>query len=166
MVNDTKIISYGQSSYGYDVSLGREFKVFTDVRNAVIDPKNFSDDAFMDILAKEDETGAYIMIPANSFALGVSREYFRIPRDIMVLCVGKSTYARCGIIANITPLEPEWEGHITLEISNTAPCPAKVYAEEGLCQLLFIQADHQCATSYADKDGKYQKQIGIVTARG
>ena len=106
------------------------------------------------------------MIPANSFALGVSREYFRIPRDIMVLCVGKSTYARCGIIANITPLEPEWEGHITLEISNTAPCPAKVYAEEGLCQLLFIQADHQCATSYADKDGKYQKQIGIVTARG
>jgi dCTP deaminase len=152
----TGVISYGLSSYGYDVRVGRHFKVFTNVYGAVVDPKNFSPTAFVDI------EGDYCLIPPNSFALAESLEYFEIPRDVLAICVGKSTYARCGIIVNITPLEPEWRGKITLEISNTTPLPAKIYANEGIAQIIFLRAEQVCRVSYADKRGKYQDQKGLT----
>ena len=145
-------ISYGVSSYGYDARVSNNFKVFTNVDSAVVDPKNFSNQSFVD--RKTD----VCVIPPNSFALASTVEYFKIPRDIMVICLGKSTYARCGIIVNVTPLEPEWEGHVTLEISNTTPLPARIYSNEGLCQVLFFQSDESCIKSYKDKVGKYQKE--------
>jgi dCTP deaminase len=151
-----KVISYGLSSYGYDLRVAREFKVFTNINNSLIDPKNFSEDAFVHI------EGDYCIIPPNSFALARSVEYFRIPRDVLTICLGKSTYARCGIIVNVTPFEPEWEGHVTLEISNTTPLPAKVYANEGLAQVLFYQAADVCEISYADRGGKYMGQTKIT----
>ncbi|MCS7016037.1 MAG: dCTP deaminase [Gemmatales bacterium] len=150
------VISYGLSSYGYDVRVGRHFKVFTNVYGAVVDPKNFSPTAFVDI------EGDHCLIPPNSFALAESLEYFEIPRDVLAICVGKSTYARCGIIVNITPLEPEWRGKITLEISNTTPLPAKIYANEGIAQIVFLRAEQVCRISYADKKGKYQDQKGLT----
>ncbi|MDP9196657.1 MAG: dCTP deaminase [Pseudomonadota bacterium] len=153
------VISYGLSSYGYDARVADEFKIFTNVDNALVDPKNFSGQSFVD-----RQTDVCI-IPPNSFALARTVEYFRIPRDILVICLGKSTYARCGLIVNVTPLEPEWEGHVTLEISNTTPLPAKVYANEGLCQFLFLQGDRPCETSYADRAGKYMKQKGVTLPR-
>lgn len=155
---EEKIISYGTSSYGYDIRCAPEFKVFTNVYGATVDPKNFNDKAFVDMNQE------YCDIPPNSFALARSLEYFRIPRDILVICLGKSTYARCGIIVNVTPLEPEWEGHITLEFSNTTPLPARIYANEGCAQLLFFQSDKDdvCATSYKDRNGKYQGQRGVT----
>ena len=155
-VNDDKIVSFGLSSYGYDLRVGNKFKVFTNVHNTIVDPKDFKDDAFVDIEAD------YCIIPPNSFALAMSVEYFRIPRDILTLCIGKSTYARCGIIVNVTPFEPEWEGYVTLEISNTTPLPAKIYANEGLAQVLFYKADGICETSYADREGKYMNQTEIT----
>lgn len=151
-----KIVSYGLSSYGYDIRVSEEFKVFTNVYNSIVDPKNFTEDAFVDIVAKE------CIIPPNSFALARSVEYFRVPRDILTICLGKSTYARCGIIVNVTPFEPEWEGHVTIEISNTTPLPAKVYANEGIAQVIFFAAETACSVSYADRGGKYQKQRGIT----
>ncbi|NDE63805.1 MAG: dCTP deaminase [Chlamydiae bacterium] len=147
-----KIISYGLSSYGYDLRVDRHFKVFTNVFCSSVDPKGFKEKEFVDIEAD------VCIVPPNSFALAVSMEYFRIPRDVLTLCIGKSTYARCGIIVNVTPFEPEWEGHVTLEISNTTPLPAKIYAHEGLAQVLFLKADHPCITSYKDRGGKYQGQ--------
>ncbi len=150
------VISYGLSSYGYDVRVGRQFKVFTNVYGALIDPKNFNPSAFVDI------EGDYCIIPPNSFALAETVEYFEIPRDVLATCLGKSTYARCGIIVNVTPLEPEWRGKITLEISNTTPLPAKIYANEGLAQILFFRAEAVCQKSYADKKGKYQDQKGLT----
>jgi dCTP deaminase len=150
------VISYGVSSYGYDLRVADEFKIFTNVNSAIVDPKNFDARSFIDV------KGASILVPPNSFALARSVEYFKIPRDILTICVGKSTYARCGIIVNVTPFEPEWEGFVTLEISNTTPLPAKIYANEGLCQILFFQGDEPCETSYKDKAGKYQRQQGIV----
>ena len=153
------VISYGVSSYGYDVRVGDEFKVFTNVYNTVVDPKNFDPKSFVDIKANE------CVIPPNSFALARSIEYFRIPRNVLTICLGKSTYARCGIIVNVTPFEPEWEGFVTLEISNTTPLPAKIYANEGLCQVLFFESDEECEVSYKDKKGKYQAQSGIVLPR-
>ena len=150
------IISYGLSSYGYDARVGNEFKIFTNVDSAVVDPKNFAANSFV------DRTGDVCIIPPNSFALARTVEYFRIPRDVLVVCVGKSTYARCGIIVNVTPLEPEWEGHVTLEFSNTTPLPAKIYANEGACQFLFLQGDQPCEVSYRDKAGKYQGQRGVT----
>jgi dCTP deaminase len=150
------VISYGVSSYGYDLRVADEFKIFTNVNSAIVDPKNFDSKSFIDV------KGASILVPPNSFALARSVEYFKIPRDVLTICVGKSTYARCGIIVNVTPFEPEWEGFVTLEISNTTPLPAKIYANEGLCQILFFQGDEPCETSYKDKSGKYQKQHGIV----
>lgn len=150
------IISYGLSSYGYDARLSRHFKIFTDVNNALVDPKNFSSESFVDREADE------IIIPPNSFALAATVEYFRIPRDVLVICLGKSTYARCGLIVNVTPLEPEWEGHVTLEISNTTPLPAKVYAGEGICQFLFLKGESACEISYRDRGGKYQGQTGVT----
>src|SRR5476651_983692 len=152
----TGVISYGLSSYGYDVRVGDEFKVFTNVYNTVVDPKNFDSKSFVDIKAD------VCIIPPNSFALASTIEYFRIPRDILTICLGKSTYARCGIIVNVTPFEPEWEGHVTIEISNTTPLPAKIYANEGLAQVLFYQAAEVCETSYADRSGKYQGQRNIT----
>ncbi len=149
-------ISYGLSAYGYDIRVSDEFKVFTNVFNSVVDPKNFDDKSFVEIKAD------HCMIPPNSFALARTVEYFRIPRSTITLCVGKSTYARCGIIVNVTPFEPEWEGFVTLEISNTTPLPAKIYANEGIAQVLFFEADEMCEVSYADKKGKYQKQVGIT----
>ena len=149
-------ISYGDSAYGYDIRVSDEFKVFTNVFNSVVDPKNFDDKSFVEIKAD------HCMIPPNSFALARTVEYFRIPRSTITLCVGKSTYARCGIIVNVTPFEPEWEGFVTLEISNTTPLPAKIYANEGIAQVLFFEADEMCEVSYADKKGKYQKQVGIT----
>lgn len=151
-----RLISYGLSSYGYDLRVSNEFKVFTNVYNSLVDPKCFTEDAFVDI------HGDQCIIPPNSFALARSVEYFRIPRSILTLCIGKSTYARCGIIVNVTPFEPEWEGHVTIEISNTTPLPAKIYANEGIAQVLFFEAAHVCQTSYADRGGKYQKQKGIT----
>lgn len=151
-----KVISYGVSSYGYDVRCAREFKVFTNINSAVVDPKNFSEASFVEIEADE------CIIPPNSFALAHTMEYFRIPRDVLTVCLGKSTYARCGIIVNVTPLEPEWEGHVTLEFSNTTPLPAKIYANEGVAQMLFLQSDEVCETSYKDRDGKYQGQRGVT----
>lgn len=151
-----KIVSFGLSSYGYDLRVGEDFKVFTNVHNAIIDPKDFKANSFVDIKGKS------CIIPPNSFALAKSVEYFRIPRNVLTLCIGKSTYARCGIIVNVTPFEPEWEGYVTLEISNTTPLPAKVYAGEGLAQVLFFMADEPCEVSYADRKGKYMKQIEIT----
>jgi len=153
------VISYGVSSYGYDVRVGDEFKVFTNVYNTVVDPKNFDSKSFVDIRAD------VCIIPPNSFALASTIEYFRIPRDILTVCLGKSTYARCGIIVNVTPFEPEWEGHVTIEISNTTPLPAKIYANEGIAQVLFFQSDEPCARSYKDKKGKYQAQRGVTLPR-
>jgi dCTP deaminase len=150
------VISYGLSSYGYDLRVSNEFKIFTNVNSAIIDPKNFDERSFVSVEADS------IIVPPNSFALARSVEYFRIPRDVLTICVGKSTYARCGIIVNVTPFEPEWEGFVTLEISNTTPLPARIYANEGLCQILFFQGDEPCETSYGDRQGKYQKQQGIV----
>lgn len=149
-------ISYGLSSYGYDARVAREFKIFTNVDSAIVDPKNFSPTSFID-----RETDVCI-IPPNSFALGRTVEYFRIPRDILVICLGKSTYARCGIIVNVTPLEPEWEGHVTLEFSNTTPLPAKIYANEGACQFLFLRGENSCELSYKDRKGKYMHQTGVT----
>ncbi len=150
------IVSFGVSSYGYDVRVGRKFKVFTNVYGALIDPKNFSSNAFVDI------EGDYCIIPPNSFALAETVEFFEIPRDILAACLGKSTYARCGIIVNVTPLEPEWRGKITIEISNTTPLPAKIYANEGIAQILFFKTEAPCEKSYADKKGKYQDQKGLT----
>jgi dCTP deaminase len=149
-------ISYGVSSYGYDIRVAPEFKVFTNVHNVVVDPKEFDGRSFVDVTADE------CIIPPNSFALARTVEYFRIPRDILVLCVGKSTYARCGIIVNVTPLEPTWEGFLTLEISNTTPLPAKIYANEGIAQLIFFQGNEEPETAYADRKGKYQGQTGVT----
>jgi dCTP deaminase len=153
------VISYGVSSYGYDVRVGDQFKVFTNVYNTVVDPKNFDPKSFVDIKADQ------CVIPPNSFALASTIEYFRIPRDVLTICLGKSTYARCGIIVNVTPFEPEWEGHVTIEISNTTPLPAKIYANEGIAQVLFFQSDEPCARSYKDKKGKYQAQRGVTLPR-
>ena len=154
--NDKNIISYGLSSYGYDLRVSDHFKVFTNMNNSLVDPKAFSKSAFVDVIADE------CIIPPNSFALAKSVEYFRIPREVLTLCIGKSTYARCGIIVNVTPFEPEWEGYVTLEISNTTPLPAKIYAHEGLAQVLFYQGAEVCETSYADRGGKYMKQMEIT----
>lgn len=151
-----KIISYGVSSYGYDVRCTNKFKIFTNINSAIVDPKNFSEDSFVDV-----ESDVCI-IPPNSFALACTVEYFRIPRDVLVICLGKSTYARCGIIVNVTPLEPEWEGHVTLEFSNTTNLPAKIYANEGVAQMLFFQSDEVCNVSYKDRGGKYQGQTGVT----
>ena len=153
------VISYGLSSYGYDARVAPEFKIFTNVDNALVDPKNFSDRSFV------ERTGESCVIPPNSFALARTVEYFRIPRDVLVICLGKSTYARCGMIVNVTPLEPEWEGHVTLEISNTTPLPARVYANEGICQFLFLKGDGEPEVSYADRQGKYMKQRGVTLPR-
>jgi dCTP deaminase len=150
------VISYGVSSYGYDLRVADEFRIFTNVNSAVVDPKRFDERSLVTV------QGESVLIPPNSFALARSVEYFKIPRDVLTICVGKSTYARCGIIVNVTPFEPEWEGFVTLEISNTTPLPAKVYSNEGLCQILFFQSDEACEVSYKDKKGKYQKQTGIV----
>ncbi len=150
------IISYGLSSYGYDIRVANEFKIFTNIHNSIVDPKNFSESSFVRV-----ETDVCI-IPPNSFALARSVEYFRIPRDVLTMCIGKSTYARCGIIVNVTPFEPEWEGYVTLEISNTTPLPAKIYANEGLAQVIFFQSSDPCNISYADRKGKYMKQVGIT----
>lgn len=153
------VISYGVSSYGYDVRVTDEFKVFTNVHSAVVDPKNFVPESFVDV------QGDVCIIPPNSFVLARTVEYFRIPRNVITMCIGKSTYARCGLIVNVTPFEPEWEGYVTLEISNTTPLPAKVYAFEGIAQVLFFEGDEPCDTSYADRKGKYQKQQTIVLPR-
>jgi dCTP deaminase len=150
------VISYGVSSYGYDVRVANEFKIFTNVFSATVDPKNFDTNSMVDFV------GDVCIVPPNSFALARTVEYFRIPRNVLTVCLGKSTYARCGIIVNVTPFEPEWEGFVTLEISNTTPLPAKIYANEGLAQVLFFEADEPCEISYADKKGKYQKQQSIV----
>jgi dCTP deaminase len=152
-------VSYGLSSYGYDIRVSDEYKIFTDVYNTIVDPKDFSEKAFIDIKAP------YCIIPPNSFALARSVEYFRIPRNVMGLCIGKSTYARCGIVVNITPLEPEWEGHLTIEISNTTPLPAKIYSNEGIAQLIFLESDEICRISYKDRKGKYQAQKGVTLPR-
>ena len=151
-----RIISYGVSSYGYDVRCANEFRVFTNINSAIVDPKSFSEGSFVDI--KND----VCIIPPNSFALAHTVEYFRIPRNILSICVGKSTYARCGIIVNVTPLEPEWEGQVTLEFSNTTPLPAKIYANEGVAQMLFLESDEVCQVSYRDRQGKYQGQRGVT----
>jgi dCTP deaminase len=153
------VISYGVSSYGYDIRVANEFKIFTNINNTVVDPKNFDPKSFVTIKAD------HCIIPPNSFALAKTVEYFKIPRDVLTVCVGKSTYARCGIIINVTPFEPEWEGFVTLEISNTTPLPAKIYANEGIAQVLFFRGDRPCGTSYADKKGKYQNQKGLVLAK-
>jgi dCTP deaminase len=150
------VISYGVSSYGYDVRVADEFKIFTNVYSTIVDPKAFDEKSMVDF------KGDVCIIPPNSFALAKTVEYFRIPRGVMTICVGKSTYARCGIIVNVTPFEPEWEGYVTLEISNTTPLPAKIYANEGLAQVIFLEGDEVCEISYADKKGKYQNQQGIL----
>ena len=153
------VISYGLSSYGYDIRVADEFKVFTNINSTVVDPKHFDARSFVDVRAD------VCIIPPNSFALAKTIEYFRIPRNVLTVCVGKSTYARCGLIVNVTPFEPEWEGFVTLEISNTTPLPAKVYANEGISQVLFFESDEDCEVSYADKKGKYQKQQGLTLPR-
>lgn len=154
--NGVKIVSYGLSSYGYDLRVSDKFKLFTNLNSSIVDPKNFSEEAFIDIQAP------YCIIPPNSFALAKSVEYFRIPRDVLTLCIGKSTYARCGIIVNVTPFEPGWEGYVTLEISNTTPLPAKIYANEGLAQVLFLKGAEVCDVSYDKRNGKYMGQIEIT----
>lgn len=151
-----KLISYGTSSYGYDVRCSSEFKVFTNINSATVDPKAFDSNSFVDVQSD------VCVIPPNSFALARTVEYFRIPRNVLTVCLGKSTYARCGIIVNVTPLEPEWEGHVTLEFSNTTTLPAKIYANEGVAQMLFFESDEVCETSYADRGGKYQGQTGVT----
>ena len=155
-VNNKKIVSYGTSSYGYDVRCGNEFKIFTNINNNIVDPKNFNPDSFVEFIGDE------CIIPPNSFALARTIEYFKIPRSTLVICLGKSTYARCGIIVNVTPLEPEWEGQVTLEFSNTTTLPAKIYAGEGIAQMLFFESDDICETSYKDRNGKYQGQTGVT----
>ncbi len=154
-----KIISYGTSSYGYDVRCADEFKIFTNINSSIVDPKNFDPNSFVDI--KSD----VCIIPPNSFCLARTIEYIKIPRNVLTICLGKSTYARCGIIVNVTPLEPEWEGHVTLEFSNTTPLPAKIYANEGVAQFLFFESDEECEISYKDKKGKYQGQKGVTLPR-
>jgi len=154
-----KIISYGTSSYGYDVRCSNEFKVFTNIHSAVVDPKQFDEKSFVDLQSD------VCVIPPNSFALARTVEYFKIPRNVLTICLGKSTYARCGIIVNVTPLEPEWEGHVTLEFSNTTTLPAKIYANEGVAQMLFFESDEVCETSYKDRGGKYQGQRGVTLPR-
>ncbi|PAF51024.1 dCTP deaminase [Helicobacter sp. 13S00477-4] len=156
------VVSFGLSSYGYDIRVSDEFMIFTNVGAMIVDPKDFHHSNVIKVNASKD---GYCVIPPNSFALARTIEYFRIPRDILAICLGKSTYARCGIIVNVTPFEPEFEGHITIEISNTTPLPAKIYANEGIAQVLFLQGDEACATSYKDKKGKYQGQIGITLPR-
>ena len=151
-----KIVSYGTSSYGYDVRCSDEFKIFTNINSTIVDPKAFDAKSFVDY------KGAVCIIPPNSFALARTVEYFRIPRSVLTICLGKSTYARCGIIVNVTPLEPEWEGHVTLEFSNTTTLPAKIYANEGVAQMLFLESDEECETSYRDRGGKYQGQTGVT----
>ena len=153
---DNRVISYGTSSYGYDIRCAPEFKVFTNIHSAIVDPKKFDSESFVDI--NQD----VCVIPPNSFALARTVEFFRIPRNILTICLGKSTYARCGIIVNVTPLEPEWEGYVTLEFSNTTPLPAKIYANEGVAQVIFLESDEPCETSYADRGGKYQNQVGVT----
>lgn len=153
------VVSYGLSSYGYDIRVSDEFKIFTNVHTATVDPKHFDPRSFV------DWSGSECVVPPNSFALARSVEYFRIPRNVLTVCVGKSTYARCGIIVNVTPFEPEWEGNVTLEISNTTPLPAKIYANEGIAQVLFFESDEACQVSYADKQGKYQAQRGVTLPR-
>ena len=157
-IRDGKI-SYGVSSYGYDIRVSDEYKIFTNVNSSIIDPKQFDAKSFVDF------KGDVCIVPPNSFALARSVEYFKIPRNVLTICVGKSTYARCGIIVNVTPFEPEWEGYVTLEISNTTPLPAKIYSNEGLCQVLFFESDEECEISYKDKSGKYQGQVGITLPR-
>jgi dCTP deaminase len=151
-----KLISYGTSSYGYDVRCAADFKIFTNINSAIVDPKNFDESSFVDMCAE------ICIIPPNSFALARTVEYFRIPRNVLTICLGKSTYARCGIIVNVTPLEPEWEGHITLEFSNTTTLPAKIYANEGVAQVVFLESDEACEVSYRDREGKYQGQRGVT----
>lgn len=151
-----RVISYGTSSYGYDIRCSDEFKIFTNINSAIVDPKNFDNQSFVDLKSN------ICIIPPNSFALARTVEYFRIPRDVLTICLGKSTYARCGIIVNVTPLEPEWEGHVTLEFSNTTPLPAKIYAHEGVAQVVFLGADEVCSMSYKDRGGKYQGQQGVT----
>lgn len=155
-----KVISYGLSSYGYDIRCSNEFKVFTNIYTTVVDPKNFDSKCFVDVDASKN--GGVCVIPPNSFALARTMEYFRIPRNVLTVCLGKSTYARCGIIVNVTPFEPEWEGYVTLEFSNTTPLPAKIYAGEGCAQVLFFESDEVCDVSYADRKGKYQGQTGVT----
>jgi dCTP deaminase len=154
-----RIVSYGTSSYGYDVRCANEFKIFTNINSTIVDPKAFDPSSFVDVVAD------VCIIPPSSFALARTVEYFRIPRSTLVVCLGKSTYARCGIIVNVTPLEPEWEGHVTLEFSNTTPLPAKIYAHEGVAQMLFYESDEVCETSYKDRGGKYQGQRGVTLPR-
>jgi len=151
-----RLISFGTSSYGYDIRCASEFKIFTNINSAIVDPKNFDANSFVDIQSD------ICIVPPNSFALARTVEYFRIPRNVLTICLGKSTYARCGIIVNVTPLEPEWEGHVTLEFSNTTPLPAKIYANEGVAQVIFFESDEPCETSYKDRDGKYQGQEGVT----
>lgn len=158
-VNNRSVISYGVSSFGYDIRVARDFRIFTNVHGSVVDPKSFDPTGLIEI------EGDTCLIPPNSFALALSKEYFRIPRNVLTLCVGKSTYARCGIIVNVTPFEPGWEGQAVLEISNTTPLPAKIYAEEGLAQVIFFESDKPCRSCYADRDGKYQFQQGITLPR-
>ncbi len=155
-VNGERIVSYGTSSYGYDVRCADEFKIFTNIESAFVDPKAFDESSFVD---KQSDV---CVIPPNSFALARTIEYFRIPRNVLTICLGKSTYARCGIIVNVTPLEPEWEGHVTLEFSNTTPLPAKIYANEGVAQMIFFESDEVCEASYLDRAGKYQGQTGVT----
>jgi dCTP deaminase len=154
--NGNKIVSYGTSSYGYDIRCSDEFKLFTNINSTIVDPKNFDSNSFVDV------KGDVCLIPPNSFALARTVEYFRIPRNILTICLGKSTYARCGIIVNVTPFEPEWEGYVTLEFSNTTPLPAKIYANEGVAQVIFFESDEVCETSYKDRGGKYQGQHGVT----
>lgn len=156
MVDNRRVVSYGTSSYGYDIRCSGEFKIFTNINSAVVDPKNFDLNSFVAF------EGEVCIIPPNSFALARTVEYFRIPRNVLAICLGKSTYARCGIIVNVTPFEPEWEGYVTLEFSNTTPLPAKVYANEGVAQVIFFEADEECAVSYKDRGGKYQGQQGVT----
>jgi dCTP deaminase len=155
----TGTISYGLSSYGYDIRIADEYKIFTNVNNSIVDPKQFDPRSFVDF------TGPVCIVPPNSFALGRSVEYFRIPRNVLTIALGKSTYARCGILTNVTPFEPEWEGHVTLEISNTTPLPAKIYSNEGIAQVIFFESAEVCETSYADRNGKYQRQRGVTLPR-
>jgi dCTP deaminase len=158
-VGGKKVVSYGTSSYGYDIRCSTEFKIFTNINSTIVDPKSFDEKNFVDY------RGEVCIIPPNSFALARTVEYFRIPRNVLTICLGKSTYARCGIIVNVTPLEPEWEGHVTLEFSNTTPLPARVYANEGVAQVIFLEADEVCETSYRDRGGKYQGQKGVTLPR-
>ncbi|HXI37445.1 MAG TPA: dCTP deaminase [Burkholderiales bacterium] len=159
VVGGKKIVSYGTSSYGYDIRCSTEFKIFTNINATIVDPKHFDEKNFVNF------TGEVCIIPPNSFALARTVEYFRIPRNVLTICLGKSTYARCGIIVNVTPLEPEWEGHVTLEFSNTTPLPARIYANEGVAQVIFIESDEVCETSYRDRGGKYQGQKGVTLPR-